>query len=112
VLRLKTAAKTVFLAGLAFLLAYLVGLTPIPDSYALALAVSVALCPAALGLIGGKWLKLGPVATLAGIESIPIVMALDSRLHLGEPAGFGWLAISSAFAWAGWRLGRLPGRKS
>ena len=108
---LKTGAKIVLLAALAFLLAFLVGLTPVPDSYALALAVSVVLCPALLGFIGGKWLKLGPVATLAGIEAVPVVMALDSWLHLGQPAGFVWLALSAVFAWGGWRLSRVQGRR-
>ena len=103
---LKTGAKIALLAALAFLLAFLVGLTPIPDSYVLALLVSVALCPVLLGFVGGKLLKLGPGATLAGIEAIPVVMALDSWLHLGQPAGFVWLALSAAFAWGGWRLGR------
>lgn len=109
---LRTVAKTVILAGLAFLLAFLVGLTPAQDSYGLALAVSVALCPALLGVIGGRWLQLGPIATLVGIDLLPVVMALDARFHLGEPVGFGWLAASAAFAWLGWRLGRRPRVKS
>lgn len=104
----KTGAKIVFLAGLAFLTAFLVGLTPIQESYALALLVSVVLCPALLGVIGGKVLRLGAAATLVGINFLPVVMALDARFHLGEPAGFGWLAVSAVFAGAGWRLGRRP----
>lgn len=105
-------AKIILLAGLAFLTAYLVGLTPIQESYALALIVSVVLCPGLLGFFGGKVLGLGAAATLVAIDFLPVVMALDARFHLGEPAGFGWLAVSVAFAWLGWRLGRPARVKS
>ena len=102
----------VVLAGLAFLLAYLIGLTPIQESYGLALVVSVALSPALLGFLGGRGLRLGAIATVAGIEFLPVVMALDARFHLGETTGFGWLALSFVFAGLGWRLGRPAGVKS
>jgi hypothetical protein len=110
--RLKIAAKTVLLAALSFAAAAGVGATSLPNSYALSLLVSVALFPAFLGFLGGKWLRLGAAATLVGINFLPVVMALDARFHLGEPAGFGWLLASIAVAWAGWRLGRPPRLKS
>ena len=94
------------LGALAFALAAGIGATAVPDSYILALILSVALCPALLGFIGGRWLALGATATLAGINLIPVLMALDQRFHLGEPTGFGWLLLSFVFAWGGWRLGR------
>lgn len=103
-----TAAKTVLLAAIAFAVAAVVGATGLQESYTLALPVSVVLCPMLLGFIGGRWLQLGPIATLVGIDFLPIVMALDARFHLGEPVGFGWLALSVVFAWLGWRLGRRP----
>jgi hypothetical protein len=104
--RLISAAKIVLLGALAFALAAGVGATSIPDSYVLALVLSVALCPALLGFIGGRWLALGAAGTLFGINLIPVLMALDQRFHLGEPTGFGWLMASFVFAWAGWRLGK------
>jgi hypothetical protein len=109
--RLKAAAKVVLLGVLAFALAAGAGATNAPDSYALALFLSVALCPAVLGFIGGRPLALGAAATLVGINLLPVLMALDQRFHLGEPTGFGWLLGSFVFAWAGWRLGKwsLPG---
>lgn len=103
---LKTAAKTILLGALAFALAALVGQTSLPTSFALSLAVSVALSPALLGFLGGWWLRLGPVATLAGIDFLPVLMALDARFHLGQPTDFGWLLVSFVFAGAGWFLGR------
>jgi hypothetical protein len=103
---LKSAAKLVLLGALAFGLAAAVGATSLPDSYLPALAVSVALCPGLLGFIGGRFLSLGPTATLTGINLLPVLMALDQRFHLGQPTGFGWLLGSFVFAWAGWRLGR------
>lgn len=108
---IKFAAKLVLLAALSFGAAAAVGATGLQGSYAFALVVSVALCPALLGFIGGKWLRLGAAATLVGINFLPVVMALDARFHLGHPAGFGWLLASFAFAWAGWRLGRRPAAK-
>ncbi|HEX4047333.1 MAG TPA: hypothetical protein VH309_05840 [Elusimicrobiota bacterium] len=83
-----------------------IGATPLPGSYALSLLFSVVLCPALLGLVGGRWLRLGPIATLVGINFMPVVMALDQRFHLHAPMGFGWLLASFVFAWGGWRLGR------
>jgi len=53
-----------------------------------------------------RWLRLGAAATLAGIDFLPVAVALDARFHLGQPVGFGWLTVSIAVAWAGWRLGR------
>jgi hypothetical protein len=104
--RLKWAAKIVLLGALAFGLAAGIGATALPNSYALSLAVSVALCPALLGFIGARSLSLGAAATLTGINLLPVLMALDQRFHLGEPTGFGWLAASFVFAWAGWKLGK------
>ena len=109
--RLKTAAKIVLLGALAFGLAAGVGATDLPNSYALALLVSVALCPALLGFIGARGLSLGPAATLAGINLLPVLVALDQRFHLGEPTNVGWLLASFVFAWAGWRLGRKRAAK-
>ncbi|HXS99918.1 MAG TPA: hypothetical protein VN915_04545 [Elusimicrobiota bacterium] len=109
---LKVAGRTVLLGALSFALAAAVGATNLPDFYALSVVVSVILCPALLGFIGGRGLKLSPAATLLGINFLPVVMALDARFHLGEPGGFGWLLASFLFAFAGWRLGRLPRRKS
>jgi hypothetical protein len=110
--RLKTAGKTLLLGLFSFAVAAIVGLTPIPSLYFLALLVSVILCPALLGFVSGGWLGLGPAATLLGINFLPVVFAIDSRFHLGEPAGFGWLAASVAFSWIGWRLSRHPRLKS
>jgi hypothetical protein len=104
---LAKGLKTVLLGALAFALAFAVGRTGVPDSYALALAVSVALCPLLLGFLAARWLKLGPAATLIGIFLLPILVALDARYHLGEPARFDWLLISAAVSAAGWRLGRF-----
>jgi hypothetical protein len=104
--RLAAAAKVLLLGALAFGLAAAVGATSLPDSYVLALIVSVALCPALLGFTGGRWLKLGQVGTLFGINFLPVLMALDQQFHLGVPTNFGWLIASIAFAWGGWRLGR------
>ena len=101
-----SAAKVALLGALAFGLAAGVGATDAPNSYLLALSVSVVLCPALLGFIGGRWLSLGAAATLVGINFLPVLTALDQRFRLGEPAPFGWLLISFVFAWAGWRLGR------
>ena len=107
----KAAAKTVLLGALAFGVAAGFGATDLPNSYILAFLVSVALCPALLGFIGGKWLRLGAATTLLGINFLPVVMALDARFHLGAPTGFGWLLTSFIFAWTGWRLGRgIPPR--
>jgi hypothetical protein len=107
---LAKAFKTVLLGALAFALAFVVGLTSVPNSYALALAVSVLLCPLALGFLGARWLLLGPIATLVGINFLPVLMALDARFHLGEPARFGWLTVSAVVSAAGWRLGRVKAR--
>jgi len=106
--RLKVAGKTVLLGALSFAVAAAVGVTRLPDSYVLSLLASVVLCPVLLGFVGGKALGLGAAATLIGIDFLPVVMALDARFHLGEPGGFGWLAVSVGFAWLGWRLGRRP----
>ena len=103
---LKPAAKAVLLGALSFGLAAGIGATDLPSSYVFALLLSVALCPALLGFIGGRWLALGAVGTLVGINFLPVVVALDARFHLGQPVGFSWLLVSVAFAWAGWRLGR------
>ena len=103
--RLRSAAKVLLLGALAFGLAAAVGATSVADSYLLALILSVALCPALLGFIGGRWLALGAAATLVGINALPLLMALDQRFHLGEPTGFGWLLLSFVFSWAGWKLG-------
>ena len=104
--RLASAARIALLGALAFGLAAGLGATGLPDSYLLALAVSVVLCPAILGFIGGRWLSLGAAATLVGINFLPVLMALDQRFHLGEPADFRWLLASFVFAWTGWKLGR------
>ena len=104
---LKTGSKTVLLGALAFALAFGVGLTGVPGSYALSLAVSVVLCPLALGFLGARWLGLNLAATLVGIDFLPVLMALDERFHLGRPARLGWLLISMAVSAAGWRLGRV-----
>ncbi|MFI5360810.1 MAG: hypothetical protein ACHQ49_02475 [Elusimicrobiota bacterium] len=103
--RLPAPAKIVLLALLAFALAAGVGATSVPDSYVLALLVSVGACPALLGFVGGRWLSLGAAGTLVAIDGLPFLMALDQRLHLHQPAGFGWLALSLLPAWAGWRVG-------
>ena len=102
----QAAAKTVLLGALAFGLAAGFGATDLPNSYAVALGFSVVLSPALLGFLGGRWLRLGATGTLVGINLLPVVMALDSRFHLGEPVGFGWLGATFVFAWAGWWLGR------
>jgi hypothetical protein len=109
--RLKTAAKTVGLGALAFVLAMGVGATGIPNTFVLALIVSVGLCPLLLGFVGARGLGLGPVATLVGINFLPVLMALDQRFHLQEPARFDWLLISMGVAWVGWRLGRGKARR-
>jgi hypothetical protein len=108
---LKTGSKTVLLGALAFALAFVVGLTAVPGSYVLALAVSVLLCPLLLGFLGARWLLLGPAATLAGIYFLPVLMAVDARFHLGEPARVDWLLLSMAVSAAGWRLGRVRPRR-
>ncbi len=108
---LKTAAKTVGLGALAFLLALGVGATSIPNTFVLALLVSVGLCPLLLGFVGARVLALGPAATLVGINFLPVLNALDQRFHLQEPARFDWLLISMGVAWAGWRLGRVKTRR-
>jgi hypothetical protein len=108
----------ILLAALAFGLAAGVGVTELADSYVLALLVSVALCPALLGHVGGRWLSLGAAQTLIAINFLPVLVALDQRFHLGEPTDVGWLVVSFVFAWAGWRFGRragtdkIPGRNS
>ena len=103
--RLRTTAKIVLLGALAFALAAGIGATDLPNSYLFALLFSVALCPGLLGYAGAR-LSLGPIATLFGINFLPVLMALAQRFHLGQPANFGWLLASFVFAWAGWRLGR------
>ena len=109
--RLKTAAKAILLAALSFGLAAGIGATALSNSYVLALLFSVAACPALLGFIGARGLSLGAAATLAGINLLPVLVALDSRFHLGEPTNFGWLLASFVFAWAGWALGRKRAAK-
>ena len=103
---LTKGLKAVLLGAISFALAFGVGLTRVPDSYALALAVSVVLCPLLLGFLGARWLRLGPAATLAGIYFLPVLMAIDARYHLGEPSRFDWLLITIAVSAAGWRAGR------
>jgi hypothetical protein len=105
---LKSAAKAILLGAIAFGLALGIGATSLPDSYVLSLAVSVALCPALLGFIGSRWLRLGAAGTLLGINFLPVLNDLDQRFHLGQPVNFIWLLASIAFAWGGWRLGRRP----
>src|SRR5665213_1526148 len=104
--RLRSTAKVVLLGALAFILAAGVGATDLPDSYLLALAVSVVLCPALLGFVGARGLRLGAAATLIGINFLPVLVTLDERFRFGQPAPFGWLLASFLPAWAGWRLGR------
>ena len=106
VARLKTAGKIVLLTFAAFVLAFAVGLTPVSKSYALAVMVSVILCPLALGYFGGRVLALGPVAAVVGINLLPVVSALDDAYRLGDPVQVRWLIASLLFSWAGWRLGR------
>lgn len=109
VARLKTAGKIVLLSLASFALAFAVGLTPVSKSYALAVMVSVILCPLALGFFGGRILALGPVATVAGINLLPVVSALDDAYRLGDPVQARWLVAAVLFSWAGRRLGRpLP----
>lgn len=103
---LQTAGKVLLLAALAFILALLVHWTPVPDSEALAILVSVIACPLALGAFGARALKLGPVATVAGVNLLPVLSALDDVLRMGDPVQARWLAASILFSWAGWRLGR------
>src|ERR1035437_109593 len=110
--RLQTAAKTVCLGALAFVLALGVGATDIPNTFVLALTVSVGLCPLLLGFVGARALRLGPVATLVGINFLPVLMALDQRFHLQEPARFDCLLISRGGAGAGWRRGRGKPRRA
>jgi hypothetical protein len=105
VARLKTVGKAVLLAFASFLLAALVGRTPVPGSYALAVLVSVILCPLALGAAGARLLKLGPWATVAAVNALPVLSALDDALRLGDPVQVRWLVAAALFSWAGWRLG-------
>jgi hypothetical protein len=105
--RLKIAGKIVLLNILAFVLAFIVGCTPVVHSYALAAFVSVIFCPLALGFTGARVLKLGPIATLIGVSAVPVVSALDDIFRLGDPVQIRWLIASILFAWAGWRLGRV-----
>ena len=104
--RLKIAGKIVLLGFAAFVLALAVGLTPVAKSYALAVMVSVILCPLVLGFFGGRVLSLGPVAAVVGINLLPVVSALDDALRLGDPVQARWLIAALLFSWAGWRLGR------
>ncbi|MDE2143165.1 MAG: hypothetical protein KGJ84_12220 [Elusimicrobia bacterium] len=104
--RLKIAGKIVTLILLSFLAALIVGRTPIPQSYALAVLVSVIACPLLLGITGARLLQLGPVPTMVGINLIPVLSALDDLFRLGDPVQLRWLVASILFAWAGWRLGR------
>ena len=104
---LKIAGKIVALNVLAFVSALLVSYTPVAQSYLLAVLISVLLCPLALGFVGARFLKLGSFATLAGINLIPILSALDDLFRLGDPVQIRWLVASILFAWAGWRLGRI-----
>lgn len=108
---LKAGMKTVLLGAIAFALALGVSRTPAPGSYVLALAVSVALCPLALGLLGARVLRLGPAGTLIGAYFLPVLTALDARFHLGRPEPFGWLLASAAVTALGWRLGRVKERR-
>jgi hypothetical protein len=105
--RAKTVLSTVLLGAIAFALALAAGLTGIPGSYLLSVAVSVVLCPLLLGWLGARWLRLGPAAALIGINFLPVAMALDARFHLGEATGFGWLLAAIAVSGLGWRLGRV-----
>lgn len=109
-IRLKLAGKIIALNVLAFFLALIVGHTPVAQSYLPAVLVSVILCPLALGFAGSRFLKLGAVATLAGINLLPVLSALDDLFRLGDPVQLRWLIASIAFAWGGWRLGRGDAR--
>jgi hypothetical protein len=104
----KIAGKIVALNVVAFVSALIVGYTPVVQSYLSAVLISVLLCPLALGFFGARILKLGPIATLAGINLIPVLSALDDLFRLGDPVQLRWLIASILFAWAGWRLGRIP----
>ncbi|MFI5346271.1 MAG: hypothetical protein ACHQ51_07850 [Elusimicrobiota bacterium] len=104
---LKIAGKIVALNVLAFVLALIVGHTPVAQSYVLAVFVSVIFCPLGLGFVGARFLRLGPVATLAGINLVPVISALDDMFRLGDPVQIRWLIAAILFTWAGWRLGRV-----
>jgi hypothetical protein len=108
--RLKIAGKVLSLSALGFAVAFAVGLTPVPASYAASIFVSVLLCPLVFGFFGAHFLNLGLTATILGIGLLPIAVELDQEFHLGAPPEIGWLVLSLLVAAAGWRLGRLrPG---